>query len=298
LEKHWEPLFFIEEDPGCVTSEALRNHFFATQLSFWLAKPFVLGEIIEELANLPLAPIAISNAIYCLIELGDHSLAYKYICQLADQNPQSEELLFRCQLLEIAIMAHQKSLEEAFDSFMHIPTTTFAKPQERVMLHLLEMANDHHKTSLVHQMMAHLENFEFSSLGGLYIKCAHIRSYMLDKDWQKAGEILLSYPIELLSQETTPLHFLYGCWLYAMEGREIAEIHFNGILEVSYPRTWTLFGHYFNGKIVEGQGWFEKAFLWEKRQIYRQLSLYNICIGNSEEAVKYELLAKKENVSQ
>jgi serine/threonine-protein kinase len=116
----------------------------------------------------------------------------------------------------------------------------------------------------------------------------------LDKKWDKAGKLLLSYPLELLSQETTPLHFLYGCWLHVTEGKDIASIHFFGVMEVSYPRSWALFSHYLNGKIAEGEGWFEKAFLWEKRQIYKQLILFYQCIGDMERTIHYQHLEKQQ----
>jgi serine/threonine-protein kinase len=79
--------------------------------------------------------------------------------------------------------------------------------------------------------------------------------------------------------ENSPLHFLYGCWLYATEGKDIAYIHFSGILETSYPRSWTLASHYLNGKLKEMR-WLQKSFLWERRQLYRQLMLYYHTIGD------------------
>lgn len=294
LEKHWEPLSFIEDDPGCGASEALRNKFFAIQLAFWLAKPYVLAEVIDELSKLPLAPITICNALFSLIELGAWELAQEHLQLVVDQHPHSEELLKRCQMLEIAIAAHESSVDEAIDFFLKMPPTIMPKHQERVLLYLMELALEQHNTSLIHKLATHLEKFEFSSLGGVYINCALIRACLLDKEWNKAGELLLSYPVELLSQETTPLHFLYGCWLQVMEGKDIATVHFNGVLDVSYPRSWTLFSHYYNGKIIENQGWFDKAFLWEKRQIYKQMSLFCHCIGDDEKAEGYEKLSKEE----
>lgn len=297
LEKHWEPLFFIEEDPSCGTSETLRNHFFGIQLAFWLAKPYVLVEIIQELSKLPLAPITVCNALYCLIELGAWELAKEHIHAMTEQYPFADELTSRCSLLNIAILAHEASLEEAIHRLEQTPPTKSSKQHERVILYLLDSAIQQNKTSLVHQLADHLEQFEFSSLGGLYINCANIWAYLLEKDWKKAEELLLNYPLELLSQETTPLHFLYGCWLYALEGKEIATAHFCGVFDVSYPRSWTLFSHHFNGKIVESQGWFDKAFLWEKRELYKQLSLFNACIGDAEKSAHYQSLVKNEYVA-
>lgn len=297
LEKHWEPLFFIEEDPGCASSETLRNHFFGIQLAFWLAKPYVLVEIIEELCKLPLAPLTVCNALFCLIELGAWKIADQKIREMMQLFPYSEDLLDRCRLLEIAIIAQESSLEKTFEAFMKLPLKTFSKQHERVALYLCELATQQRKTSLVTMLVTHFEACEFSSLGGLYLNCAHAEACLLEKDWKTAGDILLSYPLELLSQETTPLHFLYGCWLQVMEGREIAAVHFGGVLEVAYPRTWTLLSHHFNGKIIEGHGWFDRAFLWERRQMYKQLSLYYACLGNEILSSRYSHLEKEEYLS-
>lgn len=298
LEKHWEPLFFIEEDLGCSTSDTLRNHFFGIQLAFWLAKPYVLNEIIQELSKLPLAPITICNALYCLIELGAWQLAQENIETITLQYPNTEELKSRFQLLEIAISAKKGSLDIAVEKFMKTPWTQFSKPQERTALYLANQAIKNGKTALAHTLMAYLEQFEFSSLGGLHIHCANIKAFLFEKNWKKGGELLLTFPLELLSQETTPLHFLYGCWLHAMEGKEIAAAHFSGVLEVSYPRSWTLFCHYINGKIDENHGWFDKAFLWEKREFYAQLALFYHCSGENEKAEKYRQLEQKEYITQ
>lgn len=297
LEKHWEPLFFIEEDQACHTSDTLRNHFFGIQLAFWLARPYVLCEIIDELATLPLAPITICNALYCLIELGAYELASEKAYFLIKEFPECKELVERCQSMQIALAVHEKSVDEAIDRFIHQnKELAFTKRQERIILHILDTALQQKNSAAVRRFTEQLEDFEFTSLGGVYISCAHIWACLLEKDWKKSGELLLGYPLELLSQETTPLHFLYGCWLHVMEGKEIANIHFNGIFEVSYPRSWSLFSHWYNGKIIENQGWFEKAFLWEKRQIYKQLELYYLCIGNDEKASFYHNEEKKEYV--
>jgi len=124
-----------------------------------------------------------------------------------------------------------------------------------------------------------------------------IWALLLDKKWKEAGEIFDRHPLELISDESSPLHFLYGCWLSVTEGLEIARAHFSGVLEVSYPRSWTLATHYLNGKLQEGQRWSQQAFLWEKRQLYKQLSLYYHCIGDDEKAALYQEFAQKQVVN-
>ena len=44
---------------------------FALPLAFWLAKPYIIGEIIDELIQLEQpSPIECENALACIIELG------------------------------------------------------------------------------------------------------------------------------------------------------------------------------------------------------------------------------------
>ena len=104
---------------------------------------------------------------------------------------------------------------------------------------------------------------------------------------------MYAYPLELLNKESTLLHFLYGCWLQATEGTEMANIHFSGLLNVSYPRSWTLGSHELAGDLSQHH-WFEKAFMWEKRQLYRQLSLFYICAGNHEKSHYFFQLYKEQ----
>jgi serine/threonine-protein kinase len=80
------------------------------------------------------------------------------------------------------------------------------------------------------------------------------------------------------------LHFLYGCWLYVVEGKDIADIHFLSPIDALFPRSWNLFSYYYTGKIAEGTKWWEKAFLWEKRQLYRQQALFYRCSGQEGKA--------------
>ena len=237
LEKHWEHLPFIVESEES-ESLVIKNQQIAIQLSFWLAKPYILLEIIDELAqikeNTPYTTI--KNAIYCLMELGEIELANAKIAEL--------------------------KLEDV-------------KPP---LNYLIEKALDE-RDSQAALLLTQGDTLEMN--------CYRIWAYLLDKKWKEAGEILHKYSLEELTGENSLLHPLYGCWLYATEGKEIAEIHFRGLLEVTYPRSYVLLGHYLNGKITEGSPWHEQAFMWEKKQLYRQLSLFYTCADQSEKAAHF-----------
>lgn len=300
LQKHWERLFFIDTDPGIPSSDDLKKLFFGTKLAFWLAKPFVLGEMIDELLKMDeLHPLTLGNAFFCLIELGSLEMARNKLEVAINVLSSRNETGFNdaYKMLSIALDAHLNSLDSAVEAFLETSQTTLPPGGERVLLYLLNMALDERKTFLVHRLSAELEKWHLTPEALLRVRCCQIWSYLIEKNWQAAGKILQSYPIEFLSQETSILHFLYGCWLHATEGKEIASIHFNSVLDVPYPRSWSLVSHFIKGRIADDKGWIEKAFLWEKRQLFKQLSLFYHCTGENEKSQHYHDLEKQEFIN-
>lgn len=279
LEKHWEPLPFIEMDKSQEIAAESKNCSFAIILAFWLAKTYTLVDIIEDLLKVETPPSeAIGNAIFCLIELGAWQMAKTALGKLENSNA------YHNRLLKIALMADECSLEKAVTEFLQETLLPADKKAERVALYLMEKALDRARTPLVHLLADKMAQSECLWLGALLSNCYKIWAYLLEKEWDKAGALLQTYPLELLSKETTPLHFLYGCWLYISEGKEIASIHFFSILDASFPRSWSLFSHYYSGKIAATLKWEQKAFLWEKRQLYRQQALFYECCGDEDQA--------------
>jgi len=130
----------------------------------------------------------------------------------------------------------------------------------------------------------------------LKFHCRQIWADLLNSEWESARQLLHQYPLTLLTKENAPLFILYGCWLAATENNEITAAHFSGILDISYPRTWNLLSYFLNRKIsIEGK-WSESAFMWEKRQLFRQLQLYYHCTANSELQNHFHFLEKQEYV--
>ena len=75
----------------------------------------------------------------------------------------------------------------------------------------------------------------------------------------------------------------------------MAKIHFRGLLQVNYPRSWTLASHELIDDLMQN-GWIEKAFLWEKRTLYRQLSLYYHCAGNHSLSEEFSQLYQQQYI--
>lgn len=250
LKKHWETLPFLHEDPQLVNSTVP----LAIALAFWLDKSYILDEIIDELRHLDKTPtISIANAIYCLIELGYHDLVREKLALL----PNDDLFL----VLEAINNADKVDLKSIFQQLMTIEASELDK--QRALEYLLNLALDAKDTTLIYQFLPESQNLTF--------QCYRIWALLLDQNRQEAAQILHSFPLSSLTHETTMLFFLYGCWLFATEGKDIALIHFAGILDMPYPRTFTLGSHFINGRLSEG--WFQKAFPWEIKQLQRQLKL-------------------------
>ncbi len=167
----------------------------------------------------------------------------------------------------------------------------------RILIYLIEKALAEEKTSLVYETLSRLDISQLDTKQRLRLDYYRIWALLIDKKWSEAGKIFENYPLEYIGEEKSAFHFLYGCWLYVIEGPEIAKAHFSGVLEVSFPRSWTLATHYINEKFYDGHRWFQQAFMWEKRQLYRQLSLYYHCQGDRQKKDLYQELAKKQVIN-
>lgn len=288
LQRHWEYLPFVEEDPS--KDKQLQYTHFAIQLAFWLAKPYIIEEILKDLiVKTPVSQIALGNALFSLIELGSWQFANTLIGKISSQDPALTEIP-TLSLLQTAIEGHLKPLDELFD-FIFLRTFTIIEFEEwRTIIYLLNLALDQNNLTLIHTCSEKLHKSKLTSDQMLQLDEIEIWAYLLEKNWNAAADTLNGYPIELLNKESTLLHFLYGCWLQATEGKEIAMIHFSGILNAPYPRSWTLASHYLIEYLNPDSTWFSKAFLWEKRQLYRQLSLYYACSGNTKAQEDYKQL--------
>ncbi len=254
LESHWEHLPFIlpHESPTQLS----------IKLTFWLARTHIFTEIIAENKD----PIIQENALFSLIELGAIEIA-----KTQYQNIESP-------WFDLLLSIEEKPLEESFAKALEIEP--LSANNERFFLYLLDRAQATNQTQLTHQFNSLEGSEDFQKRKDCYIIWAHL----IDNNLDEASELLQTYSLEKLTEETSLLHFLYGCWLASTEKLEIAQIHFQSILDVASPHSWMLCAHYLKGNIGENSGWYTRAFMWEKRQLYRQLALYYHCIHKDEES--------------
>jgi hypothetical protein len=110
----------------------------------------------------------------------------------------------------------------------------------------------------------------------IYYETLVVWHYLLSGQLSSAKAIFQKYPPSALTQESSPLHFPYGTWLYLTQGKEAAVRHFASALETPYPPTTALPSLFLMGHTKQ---WSSVGFWWEKKELHRQIDLFQRCVG-------------------
>lgn len=296
LERHWEPLPFVEDDPYVKHVARAHQHLFSLLVSFWLAKPYFTFEVLQNVLTSKVLYTGVAlNGLYLLLEM-DALDELKDAAELisARENEKERFVLLRgYEPLLICCLAHEEGLKNAVAGFEKFLSSDPGYQGVRALCYLVHYGLDRGEISLAQRLLERvndkfLHEEELKRLGELRLKVA-----LWSKDFNLAKELFDALPLEEVAAPTTPAHFLYGCYLAATEGPDIAEAHFSGILSSPFPKTFSLGTLYLSGSIYEGHRWFRQAFLWEKRELYRSLSLYYHCIDDKDKSLEYQELAQR-----
>lgn len=219
---------------------------------------------------------AAQDILYSLFELGSYGLAQKLMGT------------FKAEQLQPLALCHSVSLEEACNNL---------NPKHfRIYSYLMRFALRNDQEEYVHQLAKELEETPLSSQDRILCDAYRIWAYLKQEDASSAGAIFDTYPLELLNQETTLLHPLFGCYLHLTEGEEIANIHFAGVIETPFPRSWALLSHELTNQVTQTPGWYSTSFMWERRHLYRLLTLYYTISENPELEAYYRGLEREEYI--
>lgn len=262
LTDYWEPLFFFESVP---TDSSEKDHelILLIYLNFWLSAPYILQEQFERKS---LESSHAGDIIYALYEISANKIAY--------------ELLEKVQgYKEVTTLLYPLSmpLEEGVYFFLQLPIKEIGIRELRTILFLIHKAIDQEEFHLTEQIARPFLDFPISKDMQILLDGARIWALLKSGNMKEAETLFETYPLELLNQESTILYTLYGCFLIATEGEEIAKIHLGGVIDTPFPRSWALLGHQITNNILENNKWIEQSFYWERRQLYRQLELYYRC---------------------
>lgn len=295
LWKNWEPLYFINAAPVNPSWEDASEYFnLATQLAFWLASPYTLVEIVSDILRMQIPSVsALGNALFALLELGAWELAAELITKIESR----EDFAKFQELIEFILIALQ-----SYSHFAEACNTLLIRKHKisddflRTVFFLMERAISNYNPDAIHTLAEPLADAILSSKQRLTLDSYRIWAFLLSRNFDAAGNVLQNYSLEQLTEETSLLYFLYGCWLYATEGKEIASIHYGAVLEVTHPRSWSLFNHFILDSGNKQKSWLSTAFMWEKRQLYKQYALFYKSLGDIEQAENYQKLEKEEYI--
>lgn len=266
-----EELPFIDSPPN-FSSDEEDNLDLSILLSFWLARPGSLYELIQNIPETFKHRLTLlENGLLALLELGYPKLVGFIIRMRYRSQSDPEFLLFRT-LYEIAI--DNVSTTHKLDLIQE-------KANDRLLYSLFHQDLGIEKAPKLLPYLKPLKQFEV----------LYIWALLLSGKTEEAGKLLKGKP----TQDTSTLYFLLqGCYLAKKEGEEKALAHFDTLIETPFPRSPTLLGYFLKNHITLENSWFKQAFLWEKVELFKQLILYYTCLGKPRKASHYEKMIQKE----
>ncbi len=283
LEKHWEHLPFLElSPPAAYTNHAAR---LALILAFWINRKETLMEIVKALTkHEPCDEISLENALFCLLELGYFKELKEMILYLKTKPTARKGL----DLLSLALLSPYKPASLSLKNFFSLIPSKFSRRETRVLLYILKKALLKKETASIEAFWKKRKEYTFEKADLPYLDSLLLWHLLKEERIKEASTLLSSYSKDILEQEESPLFFPYGAYLYLSENPEKAMIHFSHVLEIPFPPTTSLPAHFLIGRIDEKKGWIKEAFLWEKKELYRQLALFFLTIGDDAQYKQFE----------
>ncbi len=268
LQKHWENLYFLIPTPNSLPIE----------LSYRLGKKQTLLEILKSLKENEEENIElIENALFALLELGCYA-------------ELSEMQLEKYPLLSLALKAHFDALASINELFQKAPQNLEPK-HIRVLVHILKYCLDSQNIQAADAALSQLEKHNLPVEYKELVDSVKISCFLYKSDFDQAQKILFSYPKEKLNDENSNLHPLYGIYLQK-ENSEKALNHFSLVIESPYPKTPSLLSHYLTERIEK---WIKHAFWFEKKELYRQLSLFYRCARDDKKSAYFASLINEQS---
>lgn len=311
LEKNWEvPSFLLASHRQIkeMLDSDLEKELFRINLAFWLAKPHLIKETIDELLNRPILPIPlICDALFLLIELGAQGGAKEAMNEIRALLSTAEQnrLLACFTSLDLTLQIQNTSLEDILplvkNEIAKAAKQKEIKTDERLLFFLLkEQINRRTFDNSFLQQLDELrtthadQNKQQESFDAMLLV-----AHLFQNDLLSAEKIISKYSLAQLMDEASPLYFPYGCYLAAESGEKKALQHFSKLLETPYPRSHLLAAHFLTGNInLEKEGWLQRSFMWERRRLYEGLTLYYHVTKDSEKVNAFHSLAAKEYVHE
>ena len=296
LQKNWEiPFFMLYAKEPC--DNELKRLTLCLGVAFWLAKPYVIAETIEDIVSRPIVAMGhLADGIFLLVLLGATELAISKMARIREVLSEAEAKRFSATLtlLEIAI-----DPKLGLEWLQTLNSQTITPEQERLIWYLLRTYLDRRDLALCKQLCTVLDEKGFSYNNAEMIDALRAEVFLYQEDITSLEKLFKAYPETRLMQESSLLYFPYGCYIAITQGIQSALTHFSKSLDVAFPRSWALAAHFLAGKIhMTPAGWFSRSFLWERRSLYEQLALFWHSAKDFEKQKSWERLVAREFVHE
>lgn len=283
LVKHWTPLPFINQQ--IIFSEKPSEYIhYAIQLAFWLCKPLVLLEIIDTFPEqLPESKTLILNALFSLLYLNHTSEVSQFLeAKQAFLKDDASAQFYPHLLLDM--LTHTSPLTTLQQLLKELPET-LSFDAMRLFLYLVHQLSP---TSAPSELLPYVEELQSHSMARseeYMLKWLHIKLLLAAHLWERAKELLDALSYEELHDPLSPFYFLYGCYLWAVEGESQGVHHFSTAAKDLRLHCYAVAAHYIMGNHKErGE---QTMLYWEKQELYRHLEFFYSLIGQRRIATEY-----------
>jgi eukaryotic-like serine/threonine-protein kinase len=264
LQKHWEKLYFITPS----------SQSFSIELAYRLSRKQTLLEILKKLLeDKKDNDLDLKNVYFALLELG--------AIEEVEKNLDKENF----PLFSLMIKCHKEGFQSL--EMDRLFSSKLSDDHLKTLFYIFRAALDRNDHLFLEKF---INKYKIPEEYALNFDCLKLWFYLKKKDLTSAKKNFDKYSLDLIKNEGSPLHPLYGIWLYLSEGAEKAMVHFSGILEATYPRTPSLLSHFLTEKLDK---WLKKAFFFEKRELYRELTLFYDSKGDLNKQKYFSKLALK-----
>ncbi len=255
LQKHCEELPFLPKEP------LFEN--LPLQLAFYLAKPIIILDILKNTED----PKQKVNAIYCLLYLG-------YIKEVMELIPLLLPHLVEPHCLYILLEWHEIGFSKIAEKYYHSKDCLASLDKQNALLFFLSRFSFSKKK----EQLAMLKTVTLFQETYSFFKEKKVEFLIHLHKIDAATFVLDNLPVEIKQQETSPFHLLQTCLIGAKEGLPSAKKTLYRFFERNSPPFSYLIDFYFNSSQTDKKKWIDKAFFWEKTQLFTQLALlYRAC---------------------
>ncbi len=261
LQKNLENIYFFEKSINI-------THYLSIKLSYILNKTNALLEILH---TQNLDEINIENAIFALLELNELPKAENELEKNKEKLKKSSYELLKLLFLQ----PYEKAYVEILS---RLKEKTATIKENRILIFILEKLYDEKKFKQIIDSLDDLKKNAFDDETKILLDSIFIKVFFIENNIKNISKIFNEYPVEKITEDNSPLHFLYGLWLNKTEKKEIVNSYYCGLSDTAHPSSFAIASYYLGNK---NKKFLKKAFYYEKRRLLKDLLLYSLVMKNN-----------------